>query len=56
MLKVSDAKGREAAQTLNEIAISPEQAADAVAHALDQPAQLTINDIVILGGVPRCFC
>lgn len=45
--KVSDAKGREAAKALNEIAITPEQVADAVAYALDQPTNLTINDIVI---------
>ncbi|MFG0669695.1 SDR family oxidoreductase [Pseudomonas sp. xss_1] len=45
--KVSDAKGKEAAKALNEIAITPEQVADAVAYALDQPTNLTINDIVI---------
>lgn len=45
--KVNDEAGRKAAQTLNEIAITPEQIADAVAYALDQPANLTVNDIVI---------
>ncbi|KEZ67858.1 hypothetical protein AAY86_17625 [Pseudomonas amygdali pv. tabaci str. ATCC 11528] len=45
--KVSDAKGKETAKALNEIAITPEQVADAVAYALDQPTNLTINDIVI---------
>ncbi|MDD1507700.1 SDR family oxidoreductase [Pseudomonas sp. CNPSo 3701] len=45
--KVNDEAGREAAQKLNEIAITPEQIADAVAYALDQPANLTVNDIVI---------
>jgi len=45
--KVNDAKGREAAKALNEIAIRPDQVADAVAYALDQPSNLTINDIVI---------
>ncbi|UQY33975.1 SDR family oxidoreductase [Pseudomonas fulva] len=45
--KVNNETGRKAAKTLNEIAIAPEQIADAVAYALDQPANLTVNDIVI---------
>lgn len=45
--KVNDRKGKEAAKKLNEIAITPEQVADAVAYALDKPDEITINDIVI---------
>jgi len=45
--KVTNSDGRKAAQQLNKIAITPEQVADAVAYALDQPNNLTINDIVI---------
>lgn len=45
--KVNDSKGKEAAKKLNEIAIKPEQVADAVAYTLDKPEELTINDIVI---------
>lgn len=45
--KVNDSKGKEAAEELNKIAITPEQVADAVAYALDKPEDLTINDIVI---------
>ncbi len=45
--KVSDAGGREAARKLNEGAIPPEAIADAVAYALDQPATVTVNDVVI---------
>lgn len=45
--KVNNSKGKEAAQKLNEIAITPEQVADAVAFVLDKPKDLTINDIEI---------
>ncbi|PAW33609.1 short-chain dehydrogenase [Pantoea vagans] len=45
--KVNDSKGKDAAKKLNEIAITPEQVADAVAYAIDKPEDLTINDIVI---------
>lgn len=45
--KVNNSKGKDAAKKLNEIAITPEQVADAVAYALDKPGELTINDIVI---------
>jgi len=45
--KVNNSDGKKAAQELNKIAITPEQVADAVAYALDQPNNLTINDIVI---------
>jgi len=45
--KVTDPEGRKAAQTLNEIAISPDDVARAVVYALDQPENVTINDLVI---------
>lgn len=45
--KVNNSEGKKAAQELNKIAITPEQVAEAVAYALDQPNNLTINDIVI---------
>lgn len=45
--KVNNGEGKKAAQELNKIAITPEQVADAVAYTLDQPDDLTINDIVI---------
>ncbi|MFA0998717.1 MULTISPECIES: SDR family oxidoreductase [Pseudomonas syringae group] len=45
--KVNNSEGKKAAQELNKIAITPEQVADAVVYALDQPNDLTINDIVI---------
>ncbi|WP_097968290.1 SDR family oxidoreductase (plasmid) [Streptomyces anulatus] len=45
--KVTDPAGRKAAQELNAIAISPEAIADAVVYALDQPADVTVNDLVI---------
>lgn len=45
--KVTDPAGRKAAQELNAIAISPESIADAVVYALDQPADVTINDLII---------
>lgn len=45
--KVDNSEGKKAAQELNKIAITPEQVADAVTYALDQPNNLTINDIVI---------
>ncbi|MFG2646820.1 SDR family oxidoreductase [Streptomyces sp. NPDC048436] len=45
--KVTDPAGRRAAQELNTIAISPESIADAVVYALDQPADVTVNDLVI---------
>lgn len=45
--KVSDAEGRKEARALNEGAIPPEVVADAVAYALDQPASVTVNDVVI---------
>lgn len=45
--KVDDATGAAIAGTLNEVAITPESVADAVALALDQPGNVTVNDIVI---------
>ncbi|MFI7086550.1 SDR family oxidoreductase [Streptomyces anulatus] len=45
--KVTDPAGRKAAQELNAIAISPESIADAVVYALDQPADVTVNDLII---------
>ncbi|MCP1557895.1 UNVERIFIED_ORG: NADP-dependent 3-hydroxy acid dehydrogenase YdfG [Methylobacterium sp. SuP10 SLI 274] len=45
--KVSDAEGRKAATELNRDAIPPEAVADAVAYALDQPANVTVNDVVV---------
>ncbi|MFC8126994.1 SDR family oxidoreductase [Streptomyces sp. NPDC057302] len=45
--KVTDPAGRKAAQELNAIAISPEAIADAVVYALDQPADVTVNDLII---------
>ncbi|MGW7753844.1 SDR family oxidoreductase [Streptomyces violaceusniger] len=45
--KVTDPVGRQAAQELNEIAITPESVADAVVYALDQPADVTVNDLII---------
>ena len=45
--KVSDGEGRKAATELNKDAIPPEAVADAVAYALDQPANVTVNDVVV---------
>lgn len=45
--KVTDPAGRKAAQELNAIAITPESIADAVVYALDQPADVTVNDLIV---------
>ena len=45
--KVSDPAGRKAAQELNKIAIAPEDIGRAVVYALDQPANVTVNDLII---------
>ncbi|MEV4009879.1 SDR family oxidoreductase [Nonomuraea angiospora] len=45
--KVTDPVGRQAAKELNAIAITPESVADAVVYALDQPADVTVNDLII---------
>jgi NADP-dependent 3-hydroxy acid dehydrogenase YdfG len=34
------------AQELNAIAISPQSVADAVVYALNQPADVTVNDLI----------
>lgn len=45
--KVSNAEGKQIAQDLNAGAIHPDRVADAVVYALDQPSEVTVNDIVI---------
>ncbi len=45
--KVSDPEGRKAAQALNRIAIAPDDIARAVIYALDQPENVTVNDLII---------
>ncbi|EJM62091.1 SDR family oxidoreductase [Pseudomonas sp. GM48] len=45
--KVTDPEGRKAAQELNKIAIAPEDIGRAVAYALNQPANVTVNDLII---------
>jgi NADP-dependent 3-hydroxy acid dehydrogenase YdfG len=45
--KVTDPEGRKAAQALNKIAISPEDIGRAVAYALNQPPNVTVNDLII---------
>nr|WP_314873625.1 SDR family oxidoreductase [uncultured Pseudomonas sp.] len=45
--KVTDPEGRKAAQALNRIAIAPEEIGRAVVYALDQPANVTVNDLII---------
>ena len=45
--KVSDPRGREAAQALNRIAIGPDDVARAVIYALNQPENVTVNDLII---------
>lgn len=45
--KVEDPEGRKAARKLNEIAISPEDIGRAVVYALNQPANVTVNDLII---------
>lgn len=45
--KVTDPEGRKAAQELNKIAITSEDVARAVVYALDQPDNVTVNDLVI---------
>jgi NADP-dependent 3-hydroxy acid dehydrogenase YdfG len=44
---VTDTEGKKIAQNLNEGAIAPGRVADAVVYALNQPADVTVNDIVI---------
>lgn len=45
--KVTDPEGRKAAQELNKIAIAPEDIGRAVVYALNQPANVTVNDLII---------
>lgn len=45
--KVTDPEGRKEAQKLNKIAIAPEDVAEAVYYALNQPENITINDLII---------
>lgn len=45
--KVTDPEGRKAAQELNKIAIDPDDVARAVVYALNQPENVTVNDLII---------
>lgn len=45
--KVSDPEGRKIAQELTKIAISPQDVARAVVYALNQPQNVTVNDLII---------
>lgn len=45
--KVSDPEGRKIAQELTKIAISPQDVASAVVYALNQPKNVTVNDLII---------
>lgn len=45
--KVSDPEGRKVAQALTKIAISPQDVASAVVYALNQPENVTVNDLII---------
>ena len=45
--KVEDPAGRKAAKELNKIAISPDDIGKAVVYALNQPANVTVNDLII---------
>lgn len=45
--KVTDPAGRKAAQELNKIAISPDDIGRAVVYALNQPENVTVNDLII---------
>lgn len=45
--KVTDPTGRALASKHSEVAISPEKVAEAVLYALDQPADVAVNDVII---------
>ena len=45
--KVTDPAGRKAAHELNKIAISPDDIGRAVVYALNQPENVTVNDLII---------
>ncbi|MGC0807879.1 SDR family oxidoreductase [Pantoea agglomerans] len=45
--KVGDPQGRKVAQELNKLAISPQDVANAVVYALNQPQNVTVNDLIV---------
>ncbi|WP_058972810.1 SDR family oxidoreductase [Type-D symbiont of Plautia stali] len=45
--KVVDPEGRKVAQELNKLAISPQDVANAVVYALNQPQNVIINDLIV---------
>lgn len=45
--EVSDPQGRKVAQDLTKIAISPQDVANAVVYALNQPRNVTVNDLIV---------
>ncbi|HDS7213544.1 TPA: SDR family oxidoreductase [Klebsiella aerogenes] len=45
--KVSDPEGRKVAQELTKIAISPQDVANAVVYALNQPRNVIVNDLIV---------
>lgn len=45
--KVNDPTGRELAEHHSQVAISAEKIAEAVLYALDQPSDVTVNDVII---------
>jgi NADP-dependent 3-hydroxy acid dehydrogenase YdfG len=45
--KVTDPQGRKAAEELAKLAIQPEAVASAVVYALDQPENVTVNDLIV---------
>ncbi|WP_104165264.1 SDR family oxidoreductase [Cryobacterium sp. N22] len=45
--KVNDLEGRRTAKKLNEIAIASDDVANAVVYALNQPENVTVNDLII---------
>jgi NADP-dependent 3-hydroxy acid dehydrogenase YdfG len=45
--KVNDPRGRELAADLVQLAISPDRIADAVRYIIDQPQDVTVNDLII---------
>ena len=45
--KVAEVESRRVAKELNSIAIAPEDVARAVLFALDQPENITVNDLIV---------
>ncbi len=45
--KVGDPQGRKVAQELNKLAISPQDVANSVVYALNQPQNVTVNDLIV---------